>query len=124
MYAGTYTGTAATGTWQFTANIPDGALMSFAYSIFQPPASLSLATNGIGDQLPVGTLAGTLSSVDYDVTTTFTYTFDTTCAGTLDNSKFTISSNQLLINYVFQYPTQTGATVCLKTTNGNGLSLT
>jgi len=54
----------------------------------------------------------------------FTYTFDTSCAGTLDNDKFTIDGNFLVINHSFNYDTQTSANICVRSTDDTALFVT
>lgn len=66
---------------------------------------------------------GTLSTTDTD-SSSFTYTFDTSCAGTLDNSKFTISGDQVLVNHYFDYSTQSSANICIRSTDTTALYVT
>lgn len=68
-------------------------------------------------------MVGTLSTTDED-SSSFTYTFDTSCAGTLDNDKFTISGDQILVNHYFDYLSQTGANICIKSTDDTALFVT
>lgn len=76
------------------------------------------------EQIPLGSFVTSLSSVDINSGDTFTYRFDTTCAGVLDNNKFSLTGNTLSTDYYFTYASQTVANICLKTTDQAGLSYT
>lgn len=90
----------------------------------EAPTDISLSTGSIVEKSATGTVVGNFITTDGNFGDTFTYTFDTSCAGTLDNSKFTISGNQLLVNHYFLYTAQTNAAICVKSTDSASYYIT
>lgn len=125
-YTGFYVWSATDGAWNFTGDIGDNALVTFGYlTNDQAPTWLSLTTWLIADGASTGTLIGLFSTTDPDVGDTFSYTMDSTCSGTLDNAKFTVSSTgALLLATPISYSSQTWASICVRTTDRLGLSYT
>lgn len=119
-----YTGTLVGNEWKFMVNMSDNAYVTFGYrGLNIGPESVSFDATTMNEKIATGSLVGTLSTVDAD-DVVFTYTFDTSCAGTLDNSKFSIVGDQIKTNYYFQYNMQTSARVCIKSADPAGLFTT
>ncbi len=112
--------------WVFALNPEDDTTITFGYlNGNHRPYALQTSTLAIKEKLPIGSVAALLSTQDpNEEDSIFTYSFDTTCAGSLDNSKFTITGEQLLTNYYFQDMSDHIANVCLRTTDSGGLYLT
>jgi len=87
------------------------------------PTSVSLSSTSLIEKVPVGKVAGVFTTTDTD-SSSFTYAFDTSCAGTLDNNKFTIDGNFLVTNQSFNYDTQTSANICVRSTDSTALFVT
>lgn len=86
-----------------------------------PPTNLALSATSFEENLPAGTLLGTLSTTDPNAVNSHTYTF-VTGLGSTDNASFTISGNQLKTSSVVDYENQPTFTVRIKTTDAGGLS--
>ncbi|MGB3421827.1 MAG: Calx-beta domain-containing protein, partial [Dolichospermum sp.] len=83
------------------------------------PTDLSLSANSINENVAANSLIGTFSSTDPDAGSTFTYSF---VNGTNDNSAFTISGNQLLINASPNFEAKSSYSILVRTTDQGGLS--
>jgi hypothetical protein len=77
--------------------------------------------SAINENINAGTLIGTLSTSDQDVSDTHTYRL-VSGDGDTDNSFFTIDDNQLKINYSPDYETKSSYKIRIKTTNSSELS--
>ncbi len=64
------------------------------------PTSLQLSANTLNENVPIGSLIGSLSATDPDASDSLTFRF---VSGTNDNSKFSLSGNQLLSAEVFNF---------------------
>jgi hypothetical protein len=116
------------GTYPITCS--GGSDNNYSFSYFgatltvsaanNPPTDLSISKSNINENQPIGSLVGTLSTVDPDISDTFTYSF---CGGTNDAS-FSISGSDLLSAAIFDYETKNSYSVCVRTTDGGGLSFT
>lgn len=95
--------------------------ISLQVAVKLPITSLSLSGNSLNEEQATWILIGTLSTVDPNTGAVQTYTLDTTCPFTGDNTKFALSGNQLRSNHVFNYPVQSWANVCIRTTNNFGV---
>jgi len=84
------------------------------------PTDISLSASTINENLPAGTVVGTLSTTDADPADTFTYSF---CGGTNDAS-FTITGNSLKSAAVFNWVTKRSYSVCIRSTDSTALSTT
>jgi ELWxxDGT repeat protein len=84
------------------------------------PTGITIS-GGADEHQAVGTVAGTLSTIDPDGGTSFTYAL-VSGTGSTDNSWFTLSGNQLKTTAVFDYETRSTYAVRVKTTDPGGLS--
>jgi len=91
------------------------------------PTDITLSANSIPEDSPSGTTIGTLSTTDPE-DTVFTYSIETG-TGDEDNARFTISGNELKLNFVpdYEIPIDVGDTalnntytVRIGTNDGNG----
>jgi len=91
------------------------------------PTDIALSANTVPEDSPVGTTIGTLSSTDPE-DSVFTYSIETGTGGE-DNARFTISGNELKLNFVpdYEIPIDVGDTalnntytVRIGTNDGNG----
>ncbi|MEQ1828846.1 MAG: cadherin domain-containing protein, partial [Pirellula sp.] len=71
-------------------------------NINEAPSDIGLDNRSIAENMVSGTLVGNLSTVDLDGNDTFTYSL-VTGAGSVDNSRFTISGNQLRSANTFDF---------------------
>ncbi|MGM3309649.1 DUF4347 domain-containing protein [Anabaena sp. WFMT] len=83
------------------------------------PTNLSISANSINENVATNSLIGTFSTTDPDAGNTFIYSF---VNGTNDNSAFTISGNQLLINASPNFEAKSSYSILVRTTDGGGLS--
>ena len=100
-----------------TPNLPDIPVLSGTNA----PTNLTLSPNSVQENQPVGTLVGTLATVDPDTNQSHTYTL-VTGSGSADNASFTIVGNELRSNAVFDANTKTSYDVRVMTTDSTGLS--
>lgn len=89
-------------------------------NVNENPTVLGLTGSSVAENQPAGTVVGTLSTTDPDLGSTFTYTF-VEGTGDTDNSRFTISGDQLQTNEVLNFEFQSSYTVRLRTTDNGGL---
>jgi Ca2+-binding RTX toxin-like protein len=87
----------------------------------QAPTNLSLSNSNITENQPINTVIGDLTSTDPDAGDTFTYSL-VTGTGDTDNALFTIAGNQLQTNAIFDYETQNGYSVRIRTTDQGNLT--
>jgi hypothetical protein len=86
----------------------------------RPPTDIQLSKNTVMEGQPSGTLVGTLTTSDPDVSDIFTYAL-VSGDGDADNSAFSISGVQLLTAEVFDYQIKNSYTVRIRTTDNGGL---
>ncbi|MBD2079343.1 cadherin domain-containing protein [Leptolyngbya sp. FACHB-17] len=86
------------------------------------PTALALSTTSIDENVSANTIVGTFSSTDPDPGNAFTYSL-VSGTGDTDNTKFTISSNQLQINLSPDFETKSTYSIRVRTTDQGGLSL-
>ena len=89
------------------------------FTLNHTPVDLSLSSNSVDENNPIGALIGTLSSIDPDVGDTFTYSL-VTGLGSTDNGSFTISGNQLLANASFDFEAKSSLSIRVRTTDARG----
>lgn len=87
------------------------------------PTEILLSNSEIAEDQSVGTVIGTLSTVDPDEDDTHIYIFNN-FGGDNDNDKFRIEYDLLILNKLVDYETQTTCTIYLKTMDNGGLSFT
>jgi hypothetical protein len=85
----------------------------------ETPTVVQLAGGNIAENLPAGTLAGTLSVDDPDTTDTHSYSL-VAGVGDTDNAAFTINGDQLLTAAAFDYETQATYAVRVRATDAAG----
>ncbi len=83
------------------------------------PTNISLSSASIDENNAVNAVVATLSTVDGNASDVFTYTL-VAGTGSADNSKFTISGNQLLAGETFDFETKSSYSIRLETSDGNG----
>jgi hypothetical protein len=81
----------------------------------QAPTDLALSNNTVEENLPVGTMVGTLSTIDPDAGDIHTYSF---CGGT-DDTSFAIAGDALNTAAIFDFETKNSYNVCIRTDDGN-----
>ncbi len=85
----------------------------------ESPTDLILSNNSIDENSSIGTEIGILSTTDEDINETFNYNL-IQGEGDTDNSRFTITENKLLSNFMFDFETQTSYSVRIQTTDSDG----
>ncbi len=83
------------------------------------PTNISIDSNSVPENMPIGTLVGTFTTSDQDAGDSHTYAL---VAGTGDdnNSSFTINGDQLETAEIFDYETQNSYSIRVQTDDGNG----
>ena len=89
-------------------------------AVGNPPTDISLSKSNIDENLPAGTIIGTLSTTDPDPGETFTYAF---CGGA-DDASFTIDGSNLKSAAVFNWTIKKNYSVCVSSTDSNALGTT
>ncbi len=84
------------------------------------PTALNLSSNSVAENAVSGTTVGTLSGVDQDVPTTFTFSL-VSGSGSTDNASFTITGNSLKTNAVFDFETKSTFEIRIRATDQGGL---
>lgn len=87
--------------------------------INRAPTDLNLSPQRVNENQPVGTYVGTMSGVDADTGSVFTYSFGVNGA---DNSLFQIDGSVLRTNAQFDYQVKNTYNIVLKVTDEGGLS--
>jgi hypothetical protein len=88
-------------------------------NVNEAPTNLTLSTNNIKINKPVGSLIGSFLATDPDVGNKFTYTL-VTGSGSTDNAKFSIVNNQLKTKVKFT--AAAAMSIRVRVTDQNGLS--
>jgi hypothetical protein len=95
---------------QFTVTITD---------VNEAPSDITLDNSAVAENEPFGTLVGTLTTIDQDAESSYTYDL-VAGEGDTDNSDFTIVSDQLTTNSVFDYETKRTYSIRVQSDDGNG----
>jgi Bacterial Ig-like domain len=85
-------------------------------NVNEAPTSLVLDVDRVSENSPVGTVIGKLTSTDPDVGDTHSYSL-ITGNGDQDNTKFSLTSNELRLNFVPDFETQSVYHLRLQTTD-------
>lgn len=85
------------------------------------PTAILLSDNSVIDAAPIGTVVGTLSTVDPDAGDTHTYTL-VDGAGDTDNAVFIVVGNQLQTAAVIDFAIQATYSIRVRSTDAGGLS--
>ncbi|MBU6375143.1 MAG: cadherin repeat domain-containing protein, partial [Bdellovibrionales bacterium] len=88
----------------------------------EAPTNLSLSASSILEGAPIGTIVGTLATVDPDSTSGFTYSL-TSGSGDTDNARFTIDQNNLKIMALSNFERQSQYWIRMKVIDPTGLSI-
>jgi Ca2+-binding RTX toxin-like protein len=86
---------------------------------YDPPTNITLSATSINENVTANSVIGTFSTTDPTIGDTFTYSF---VLGTNDNSAFTISGNQLLINASPDFETKPSYNIWVRTSDNGGLT--
>ncbi len=86
----------------------------------QAPTALGLSSSSVNENLPIGSMVGSLSTVDPDIGDSFTYSLVAE-TGSTDNARFTLSGSTLVTNAVFDYESTPSVSIRLRTTDQGGL---
>ena len=89
-------------------------------NVNEAPTDITLSSNQIAENQPIGSVVGTFSTTDPDVGDTFTYTL-VTGTGSTDNAAFTITSNSLKSAAVFDFETKFTYSIRVRTTDAGSL---
>src|SRR5690606_11934507 len=81
------------------------------------PTDVDLSNSTVAENEAIGTVVGTLTSVDQDAGDSHTYSLK---EATPDNDFFTISGDQLLTGAIFDYETKSTYNLEIITDDGNG----
>ncbi|MFM6340753.1 MAG: Calx-beta domain-containing protein [Dolichospermum sp.] len=85
------------------------------------PTNLSLSANSVNENVAANTVIGAFTTTDPSVNDSFTYSL-VSGTGSADNSAFTISGNQLLINASPDFETKSTYNIRVRTTDNTGLT--
>ncbi len=86
-----------------------------------PPTDITLSNSSITENAPLDSIVGTLSTIDPDISDTFTYRL-VPGVGDFDNAAFTIVGNQLRVNSFLGIETQPSYSIRVQTTDATGAS--
>ena len=84
----------------------------------EAPTALSLTSNSINENLPIGTFIGLLRTTDPDQGQTHSYQL-VTGTGDADNANFSISNDSLYSKQVFDYETKSQYSIRVQTKDNN-----
>ena len=87
-----------------------------------PPTDITLSASTLPENSAVGTPVGSLTAVDEDADDTHSFEL-VSGEDDDDNAKFTINGSQVLASAVFDFETQTEASIRIKATDGAGQSI-
>jgi MYXO-CTERM domain-containing protein len=93
---------------------------AFTVDVLHSPSDISLSSGSVAENQPANTVVGSLSSIDLDTGDTFTYSL-VAGTGSADNVSFTITSNTLRTNAVFDYEARNSYSIRVRTTDQEGL---
>ncbi|MFA5916985.1 MAG: hypothetical protein WC850_01975 [Candidatus Gracilibacteria bacterium] len=86
--------------------------------INQAPTDITLSSNNLNENLPIGTTIGNLTGTDDgEDTNTMTYSFTCTTPG-IDDASFTLSGTVLSNNSAFDYETKNTYNICVRVSDG------
>ncbi|MEO5714479.1 MAG: glycosyl hydrolase 115 family protein [Luteolibacter sp.] len=111
-----------TADGSFTIQIPGRSVTSFVSdSLNRPPSGLTLGTAAIRENLPAGTVAGSLLATDSDPGETFGYSL-VSGTGDTDNASFSITGNELRTASPLDFETGPTRSVRVRVTDSLGAS--
>ena len=118
---GTVTSGVLVGGDDIAQGARDGVFWAYGTQINQAPTALNLSANSFNENIATESAVTTLSSLDPDVSETFTYSL-VSGTGSTDNAAFSISGDQLKINTSPDFEIKSSYTIRLRTTDQGGLS--
>jgi murein DD-endopeptidase MepM/ murein hydrolase activator NlpD len=89
-------------------------------NVNDPPTSLSLSWTSLEENLPVGTIVGTLSTTDQDIGDTHTFTL-VSGVGSTDNGFYAISGSSLKTKNSFNFESTPVHSIRVRVTDSGGL---
>ncbi len=89
-------------------------------SINDAPTDIALSATSVNENVPINTAIGTLTTVDPDNNSGFTYSF-VTGTGDNDNSSFSINGDRLVINSSPDFEAKSSYSVRVRSTDAGGL---
>lgn len=99
----------------------DDVLVSGSVPSNSAPTSIALSGLTVMENLPAGTVVGSLGTTDPDAGNTFVYALTNGTGGT-DNSAFSITGSNLLTAVLFDYETRSNYSIRVISTDQGGLS--
>ena len=118
----------ANNVYNVTVQASDGTLVATkavavtVTNVNENPSELQLTATSIAENLPIGAVVGTLSTIDADAGDTFTYSLYPGLDSS-GNSSFTIEGNQLKAAVVFNYMIQKTYSINVLCVDSGGLSV-
>ncbi|MES2689955.1 MAG: cadherin repeat domain-containing protein, partial [Bacteroidota bacterium] len=105
------------------ANDGNGGLLTRQFSLTvtdsnDAPTSMSLTSSNINENLPASTFIGKITTIDPDVSSSFTYTL-VTGAGSGGNGNFRISADSLYSSTPFDYESVTSYSIRVNVNDGS-----
>ncbi len=114
--------------YSVTVRVTDAGGLSFdktlsisVTNVNEAPTDISLSATSIAENLPSGTVVGTLSTADPDAGSTFTYAL-LAIPGSSDDASFTIVGNALKTATSFNFEAKPSYTIRIQSTDQGGLS--
>gem|GEM_PF-3865804 len=90
-------------------------------NVNEAPTNIALSSNTIGENMPVNTVIGNLSTTDPDAGDTFTYSL-VVGVGDTDNASFNINGNQLRSCLTFDFETKSSYSIRVRSTDAGSLN--
>jgi hypothetical protein len=84
-----------------------------------PPTDISLSALSINENMPCGSVVGTLTTTDPDSGDSHTYSL-VAGTGDTDNSRFSIVNNRLLTGAIFNFEANSSYSIRVRSTDGSG----
>ncbi|MEA5578107.1 ExeM/NucH family extracellular endonuclease [Anabaena sp. UHCC 0451] len=106
---------------QFRSSDHDPVIVGLNLYTAQNPTNINLSESSVSENVPVGTLVGTFTTIDPNLNDSHTYSL-VTGNGSIDNGAFTISDNQLLLNVSPDFESQSSYSIRVRTTDQSNLS--
>jgi glucuronoarabinoxylan endo-1,4-beta-xylanase len=104
----------------FTYALPAMSVVTFVGQAGLAPTNILLSNASVAENLPVGTVVGTLSALDPDAGSIFTYSL-VSGTGSTDNNSFTVAGNTLQTAATFDYETKNSYSIRVRSTDQTGL---
>jgi hypothetical protein len=101
--------------------VTGAGLLATQLGINAAPTGMTLSSAAIAENAPVGTVVGTLGTVDADARESFTYAL-VSGEGSADNALFTIDGSSLKAAMSFDFEGRSGYSVRVRSTDSGGLT--